>query len=53
MPQNVTSQILMNKFCPILTIRDDKFRREALNKRYVLKDFLEKAQVKRMYIFKH
>ena len=30
----------------ILTIKDDKFRREALNKRYVLKDFLEKAQAK-------
>ena len=30
----------------ILTIRDDKFRREALNKCYVLKDFLEKAQAK-------
>ena len=30
----------------ILTIRDDKFRSEALNKRYILKDFLEKAQAK-------
>ena len=30
----------------ILTIKDDKFKREALNKRYVLKDFLEKAQAK-------
>ena len=30
----------------ILTIRDDKFRHEALNKRYVLKDFSEKAQAK-------
>ena len=30
----------------ILTIRDDKVRREPLNKRYVLKDFFEKAQAK-------
>ena len=30
----------------ILTIRDDKFRREALNKHYVLKYFLQKAQAK-------
>ena len=47
---NTDEQILSHS---ILTIRDDKFRHEALNKRYILKDFQRKQRPKRMYIFKN